>query len=203
MNDDPKQSSPVSQKRIAEISTLVLIIAACTIAGIFIGLSLAQYRATTKLEKEMSSLSMAVGTLAIQPRELQVGHFTGFISTSDRSGIAPDWFARGRFPAENHLKVGASKPWPHSHVYPEVRLPFGAATNFEYTIDIQQFGRVVDVWLSRTSPKAAFDSFEEFEIKWQSTNSATLTGRLKPNASVGMQFEIVILSVAPVLPPGH
>jgi len=194
-------------KRIWVISALVLLIIGCTITGFFVGTTSAQYRATTELERALegpvNALEMDVGTLHLQPRELQVHRFTGFVSTTDRSGIAPDWMARSRA-FENHLEVGFSKPWPNSYVHPEMRLAFGATTNFEYIIDVpSQFGSVVDVWLSRTSPKALFDSFDEFDIKWQSTNSLSLIARLKPNTSVGMEFEILILSVAPVRPPGH
>jgi len=180
------------------ITYFALILAGVTliVAAYFSHFYYTRYQSTvTELESRINSFDMRLATLeGHKSRELTPVHVWGMISTTDRPAdehmlfyLSSDKHPDGFFEAVN-AKGGAL-------IRPEIRLLANSATNSEYDIQIEsQFGIVADSWLSHAEPYQDLAAFEQFHVYClNKTNIVRLIARAKPDASIKMRFDIVIL----------
>jgi len=180
------------------ITYFILILAGVSLiaAAYFSHFYYTRYQSTvTGLEGRINSFDMRLATLeGHKSRELTPVHVWGMISTTDRPAdehmlfyLSSDKHPEGYFEAVN-AKGGAL-------IRPEIRLPVNSATNSEFDIQIEsQFGTVVDVWLSHAEPYQNLAAFEQFHVYCpNNTNIVRLVARAKPDASLKVRFDIVIL----------
>jgi len=168
----------------------------CVVAAYFCHFYYSLYRdAVTHLEWRMAVFDMRLAELeAHKSRQLTPVHIWGVISTADQ-------------PADEHtLSYSSSEKRPDNFfeainakggplIRPELRLPTGSSTNFEFDIQMEdQFGSVADAWLSHGEPYQELAAFEQFRVYCPNrTNIVRLNARPKPGASIKMRFDIVVL----------
>lgn len=148
----------------------------------------------TDLESRIQGFEHRLGALeSHKARELTPVHVWGMISTTDRT--PDDYLLRGA-PArivdgEYEITNAKGGPW----IQPEIRLSAGSTTNYEFTIQIEkQFGIVADAWLSHAEPYRGLASFEQFRVYCPNgTNVVKLLARIKPDVSISIRFDIVVL----------
>lgn len=167
----------------------------CVVAAYFCHYFYSLYRnSVTELESRIQTFDHRLGALeAHKARELTPVRVWGMISTTDRT--PDDYLLRGA-PArivdgEYEITNAKGGPW----IQPEIRLSAGSSTNYEFTIQIEkQFGIVADAWLSHAEPYQGLASFEQFRVYCPNgTNVVRLIARTKPDVSISMRFDIVVL----------
>jgi hypothetical protein len=168
----------------------------CVVAAYFCQFYYSRYsEAVTGLESRINSFDMRLSQLeAHKSRELTPVRVWGMISTTDRPADEHMLFY---LPSEkrpdNSFEAVNAKGGPL--VRPEFRLPVGSTTNCEFDIQIEgQFGIVADVWLSHAEPYQDLAAFQQFHVYCPNrTNIVRMIARLKPDASIKMRFDIVVL----------
>jgi hypothetical protein len=168
----------------------------CVVAAYFCQFYYYRYHdAATGLESRINSFDMRLSRLeAHKSRDLTPVRVWGMISTTDRPA---DEHILGYLSSEkrrdNFYEAVNAKGGPL--VCPELRLLAGSTTDVVYDIQIEgQFGIVADAWLSHAEPYHDLAAFEQFHVYCPNrTNIVRLIARLKSDASIKMQFDIVVL----------
>jgi len=181
----------------------LLLVVALTIAGVccvvtayFCQFYYTRYQSTvTELESRINSFDMRLAKLeGHKSRELTPVRVWGVLSTTDRSADTSPLLEPSPGRNGGHLfEAVNAKGGPL--IRPEFRLPAGSITNYEYDILIEeQFGIVASAWLSHAEPYQDLAAFEQFRVYCPNkTNIVRLIARAKPNASIKMRFDIVVL----------
>ena len=184
-------------KRILSLTFALTVTGVCwVVAASFCLFYYTRYQNTvTELETRINGFDSRLAALeAHKCRELTPVRFWGVISTTDRPmsdamvlDVSPERRARNIFEAVDS-KDGCA-------ITPELRLVLGASTNFECEVQVEdQFGTVADAWLSHAEPYDQLAGLEEFQVDCPNkTNLVRIIARAKPNTSIQMRFEIVVL----------
>ncbi len=168
----------------------------CVVAAYFCHFYYTRYQGTvTELESRINGFDMRLATLeAHKSRELTPVHVWGVISTTDRPTDENmlSYLSSEQHP-QNFFEMINAKGGPL--IRPEIRLPAGSTTNYQYEIRVEsQFGVVADVCLSHAEPYENLAAFEEFRVYCLNrTNIVRLIARPRRNASIQMRFDIVVL----------
>lgn len=168
----------------------------CVVAAYFCHFYYTRYHdAVAGLESEINSFDMRLARLeAHKSRQLTPVHVWGMISTADQPA---DEHLLGYASSEKHpdnfFEAIGAKDGPL--IRPELRLPVGSTTNYEFDIQIEdRFGIVADAWLSHGEPYRDLAAFEQFRVYCPNgTNIVRLIARPKLDASIKMRFDIVVL----------
>lgn len=167
----------------------------CVVAAYFCHYYYTLYRASsTALEARIHDFDMRLAHLeAHKARELTPEHFRGIISTTDMKPL--DSMSLGQpLRGEGVLyEVTGAKGGPVIH--PELRIPYGSTNILEYDIHVDsRFGVVAGAWISHFEPSADLTALLNFHVYCpKGTNIVRLIARVKPDASIRMRFNMVVL----------
>ena len=166
------------------------------VTGYFCQFYYTRYRETvTETKWRLNDFNARLGKLEEhKSRELTPIQISGWISTTDRK-TSDDWpvFAFPEGNSTGPFTAAGNKGGPT--ISPEIRIARGSTNDFEFNVSIpDHFGKVTDAWFTHGGPfqdLTAFDRFRVFRVN--GTNAVQLSVLLKPGASVGMRFEIMVL----------
>jgi hypothetical protein len=135
------------------------------------------------LQGQINSLERRVETLEKRP-VLSVVAYQAFLATTDQPSNSFLLFER-----DGPLRTFQGKG---SYIVPTLRIPFGSTNLHEFDV---QCDKAIASWLTFYGPISGLSCFERFEAytPWHSNGVVRIRVKLKPGASVGMDFHVQTL----------